>query len=44
MDVVVAYYITTRLFWWYHTMANQQVSHPIPFILTSLVPGLVLLA
>uniref|UniRef100_A0A493SVE8 Phosphatidylcholine:ceramide cholinephosphotransferase 1 n=1 Tax=Anas platyrhynchos platyrhynchos TaxID=8840 RepID=A0A493SVE8_ANAPP len=26
VDVVVAYYITTRLFWWYHTMANQQVS------------------
>ncbi|XP_038677209.1 phosphatidylcholine:ceramide cholinephosphotransferase 1 isoform X4 [Scyliorhinus canicula] len=28
VDVVVAYYITTRLFWWYHTMANQQtLSH-----------------
>nr|QFF91277.1 sphingomyelin synthase 1 isoform 1 [Potamotrygon motoro]QFF91279.1 sphingomyelin synthase 1 isoform 3 [Potamotrygon motoro] len=25
VDVVVAYYITTRLFWWYHTMATQQV-------------------
>ncbi|MBN3274910.1 SMS1 cholinephosphotransferase, partial [Polyodon spathula] len=25
VDVVVAYYITTRLFWWYHTMANQQI-------------------
>ncbi|KAJ1141778.1 hypothetical protein NDU88_008106 [Pleurodeles waltl] len=25
VDVVVAYYITSRLFWWYHTMANQQV-------------------
>ncbi|MBN3312227.1 SMS1 cholinephosphotransferase, partial [Atractosteus spatula] len=25
VDVVVAYFITTRLFWWYHTMANQQV-------------------
>ncbi|KAM6951069.1 phosphatidylcholine:ceramide cholinephosphotransferase 1 [Aplochiton taeniatus] len=24
IDVVVAYYITTRLFWWYHTMANQK--------------------
>ncbi|XP_028845959.1 phosphatidylcholine:ceramide cholinephosphotransferase 1 [Denticeps clupeoides] len=24
VDVVVAYYITTRLFWWYHTLANQQ--------------------
>uniref|UniRef100_A0A3B4A7Q9 Sphingomyelin synthase-like domain-containing protein n=1 Tax=Periophthalmus magnuspinnatus TaxID=409849 RepID=A0A3B4A7Q9_9GOBI len=25
VDVVVAYYITTRLFWWYHTMANTHV-------------------
>ncbi|XP_069467396.1 phosphatidylcholine:ceramide cholinephosphotransferase 1 [Ambystoma mexicanum] len=25
VDVVVAYYVTSRLFWWYHTMANQQV-------------------
>uniref|UniRef100_UPI003AAD8CA1 phosphatidylcholine:ceramide cholinephosphotransferase 1-like n=1 Tax=Centroberyx gerrardi TaxID=166262 RepID=UPI003AAD8CA1 len=25
IDVLVAYYVTTRLFWWYHTMANQQV-------------------
>nr|XP_023686578.1 phosphatidylcholine:ceramide cholinephosphotransferase 1 [Paramormyrops kingsleyae]XP_023686579.1 phosphatidylcholine:ceramide cholinephosphotransferase 1 [Paramormyrops kingsleyae]XP_023686580.1 phosphatidylcholine:ceramide cholinephosphotransferase 1 [Paramormyrops kingsleyae]XP_023686581.1 phosphatidylcholine:ceramide cholinephosphotransferase 1 [Paramormyrops kingsleyae]XP_023686582.1 phosphatidylcholine:ceramide cholinephosphotransferase 1 [Paramormyrops kingsleyae]XP_023686583.1 phosp len=25
VDVVLAYYITTRLFWWYHTMANQEV-------------------
>uniref|UniRef100_A0A1A8BA71 Phosphatidylcholine:ceramide cholinephosphotransferase 1 n=1 Tax=Nothobranchius kadleci TaxID=1051664 RepID=A0A1A8BA71_NOTKA len=24
VDVVVAYFITSRLFWWYHTMANQQ--------------------
>ncbi|KAI7797247.1 phosphatidylcholine:ceramide cholinephosphotransferase 1 [Triplophysa rosa] len=24
IDVVVAYFIATRLFWWYHTMANQQ--------------------
>ncbi|XP_076834683.1 phosphatidylcholine:ceramide cholinephosphotransferase 1 [Brachyhypopomus gauderio] len=24
VDVVVAYFITTRFFWWYHTMANQQ--------------------
>ncbi|XP_008427608.1 phosphatidylcholine:ceramide cholinephosphotransferase 1 [Poecilia reticulata] len=24
VDVVVAYFITTRLFWWYHTIANQQ--------------------
>ncbi|KAJ3607817.1 hypothetical protein NHX12_024868 [Muraenolepis orangiensis] len=25
IDVVVAYYVTTQLFWLYHTMANQQV-------------------
>lgn len=25
VDVVVAYYITTRLFWWYHSMANEKV-------------------
>lgn len=34
VDVVVAYFITTRLFWWYHTMANQQslkISHSNPF-------------
>lgn len=24
VDVVLAYFITTRLFWWYHSMANQQ--------------------
>ncbi|XP_054635848.1 phosphatidylcholine:ceramide cholinephosphotransferase 2 isoform X1 [Dunckerocampus dactyliophorus] len=24
VDVVVAYFVTTRLFWWYHTMANVQ--------------------
>ncbi|KAM3860038.1 phosphatidylcholine:ceramide cholinephosphotransferase 1-like [Diretmus argenteus] len=31
IDVVLAYYITTRLFWWYHTMANQQVlKQPCP--------------
>ncbi|XP_060789276.1 phosphatidylcholine:ceramide cholinephosphotransferase 1 [Neoarius graeffei] len=24
VDVVVAYFITTRLFWWYHSLANQQ--------------------
>ncbi|CAL8262101.1 unnamed protein product [Arctogadus glacialis] len=24
IDVVVAYYVTTQLFWLYHTMANQQ--------------------
>lgn len=26
VDVVVAYFITTRLFYWYHTMANLQVN------------------
>lgn len=26
VDVIVAYYITTRLFWWYHSMANEKVS------------------
>lgn len=35
VDVVVAYFITTRFFWWYHTMANQQslkeVSQSNPF-------------
>ncbi|KAM9365336.1 phosphatidylcholine:ceramide cholinephosphotransferase 1-like isoform 1-T2 [Pholidichthys leucotaenia] len=35
VDVVVAYFITTRLFWWYHSMANQQslkkVSQSNPF-------------
>lgn len=25
VDVVVAYFITSRLFYWYHTMANLQV-------------------
>lgn len=34
VDVVVAYFVTSRLFWWYHTMANVQVrlptvSHPV---------------
>lgn len=24
IDVVVAYYVTTRLFWIYHTMANNM--------------------
>lgn len=26
IDVIIAYFITTRLFWCYHTMANQSVS------------------
>lgn len=25
VDVVVGYFVTTRLFWWYHSMANRQV-------------------
>ncbi|XP_051940458.1 phosphatidylcholine:ceramide cholinephosphotransferase 2 [Hippocampus zosterae] len=24
VDVVVGYFVTTRLFWWYHSMANTQ--------------------
>lgn len=28
VDVVVAYFITSRLFYWYHTMANVQVYFP----------------
>ncbi|KAH0615908.1 hypothetical protein JD844_026535 [Phrynosoma platyrhinos] len=27
VDVVIAYYITTRLFWWYHAMANEKESN-----------------
>lgn len=26
VDVVVAYFVTSRLFYWYHTMANNQVN------------------
>uniref|UniRef100_A0A8C8SFN1 Sphingomyelin synthase-like domain-containing protein n=1 Tax=Pelusios castaneus TaxID=367368 RepID=A0A8C8SFN1_9SAUR len=24
LDVIAAYFITTRMFWWYHTLANNQ--------------------
>ncbi|TFK09522.1 sal-like protein 1 [Platysternon megacephalum] len=27
LDVIAAYFVTTRVFWWYHTLANNQVSH-----------------
>ncbi|XP_051785918.1 phosphatidylcholine:ceramide cholinephosphotransferase 2 isoform X2 [Erpetoichthys calabaricus] len=30
VDVVIAYFITTRLFWWYHTMANIQTLKSSP--------------
>lgn len=30
LDVVVAYFITSRLFYWYHTMANQQALRGSP--------------
>ncbi|KAG7458674.1 hypothetical protein MATL_G00223150 [Megalops atlanticus] len=30
VDVVVAYFITSRLFWWYHTMANVQALRGCP--------------
>ncbi|KAL2079368.1 hypothetical protein ACEWY4_025112 [Coilia grayii] len=30
IDVVVAYFITTRIFYWYHTMANNQAMRGSP--------------
>lgn len=30
IDVVIGYFVTTRLFWWYHTMANTQVLRQAP--------------
>ncbi|XP_077400900.1 phosphatidylcholine:ceramide cholinephosphotransferase 2-like [Vanacampus margaritifer] len=30
IDVLVGYYVTTRLFWWYHTMANTHALHRAP--------------
>lgn len=35
VDVIIAYYITTRLFWWYHSMANEKslkTSSPTNFL------------
>ncbi|XP_063316131.1 phosphatidylcholine:ceramide cholinephosphotransferase 2 [Pelobates fuscus] len=35
VDVVVAYFVTTRLFWWYHAMANEKAlksSSPTNFL------------
>ncbi|KAK7129462.1 hypothetical protein R3I94_017617 [Phoxinus phoxinus] len=31
VDVVVAYFITSRLFYWYHTMANNQALRGSPY-------------
>ncbi|XP_077357312.1 phosphatidylcholine:ceramide cholinephosphotransferase 2-like [Festucalex cinctus] len=30
IDVLVGYYVTTRLFWWYHTMANTHALRRAP--------------
>ncbi|XP_060951682.1 phosphatidylcholine:ceramide cholinephosphotransferase 2 [Limanda limanda] len=30
IDVVIAYYATTRVFWWYHTMANTHALRGVP--------------
>ncbi|KAM3591067.1 uncharacterized protein V6R79_021654 [Siganus canaliculatus] len=30
IDVVIAYFATTRTFWWYHTMANTHVLRQAP--------------
>ncbi|XP_029975750.1 phosphatidylcholine:ceramide cholinephosphotransferase 2-like [Salarias fasciatus] len=30
IDVVVGYFVTTRLFWWYHTMANTPALRQAP--------------
>ncbi|XP_026179069.1 phosphatidylcholine:ceramide cholinephosphotransferase 2-like [Mastacembelus armatus] len=30
IDVVIGYFVTTRIFWWYHTMANTHVLRQAP--------------
>ncbi|XP_053271835.1 phosphatidylcholine:ceramide cholinephosphotransferase 2 [Pleuronectes platessa] len=30
IDVVIAYFATTRVFWWYHTMANTHALRGVP--------------
>ncbi|XP_057712222.1 phosphatidylcholine:ceramide cholinephosphotransferase 2-like [Corythoichthys intestinalis] len=30
IDVLVGYFVTTRLFWWYHTMANTHALRRVP--------------
>nr|XP_020477842.1 phosphatidylcholine:ceramide cholinephosphotransferase 2-like [Monopterus albus]XP_020477843.1 phosphatidylcholine:ceramide cholinephosphotransferase 2-like [Monopterus albus]XP_020477844.1 phosphatidylcholine:ceramide cholinephosphotransferase 2-like [Monopterus albus] len=30
IDVVIAYFVTTRIFWWYHAMANTHALHQAP--------------
>ncbi|XP_040887632.1 phosphatidylcholine:ceramide cholinephosphotransferase 2-like isoform X1 [Toxotes jaculatrix] len=30
IDVVIGYFVTTRTFWWYHTMANTHVLRQAP--------------
>ncbi|XP_071316008.1 phosphatidylcholine:ceramide cholinephosphotransferase 2-like [Trachinotus anak] len=30
IDVVIAYFVTTRTFWWYHTMANTHALRQAP--------------
>ncbi|XP_056156365.1 phosphatidylcholine:ceramide cholinephosphotransferase 2-like [Lampris incognitus] len=30
IDVVIGYFVTTRIFWWYHTMANTHALRQAP--------------